>query len=111
MMNNEDQLSALLREMPEQWGRDITDDGFTAGVVSQVVRRRRQRSAAVAVAGSIGGTVASSQLAGLANSEPLVQVAVAVLEPLQGIATPQFLMALVMAAVAGCVAWVLPNRV
>lgn len=109
---NDDKLNLQsLDALADSWAEEIADDGFTAAVMARVQRAQRRRQVIVAVAGTVGGAIASLQFGHLAQHELVTGAAAHVAEPLQAMVQPANLTALFMAAIAVSVALILPNRV
>lgn len=90
-------------------GDQIADDGFSAGVLRGIGKRRRRRAIMISSAGSIGAAIAGAQLTSFFDAAPLEQVAAQV-GPYAAL-TPEALATVAIASLVAVVGFIIPGRV
>ena len=108
---NEHETFNHLADLPNIWGDEIADAGFSARVQARVDQWRARRHRILMIAGSVAALVSGYQLTQLSASAPVIAVSESFLSPLAILTTPSMLLALLIATTACGVACLIPGRV
>ncbi len=108
-MTEDDLRLEALAALPGSPADDIADNGFSAGVIGQIGKRRRRRAIMVGAAGSIGSAIAGAQATSFMGAMEVVDLGQQA--GLLGALTPEALVTMGIASLAAVVALIVPSRV